>query len=257
MAQSPPKTDPYAQREARKYEQPIASREFILEILAAAGRPLTWRQLAEQLELTSEQDLEALKRRLNAMERDGQLVCNRREGYGLVKKMNLVRGYVTAHPDGFGFLIPDDNSDDLFLSARQMRAVIHGDFVVARVAGIDNRGRREGAIVEILQRNTQTVVGRFLRDQGIGFVIPDNKRITHDIAVPSEHQGTAQPGQIVVVELVEQPSKRRQPIGRGVLFHLPSMERCGTTGNPTLFRAGQPRRFSTTKGYSPITIGDN
>jgi len=214
MDKTSPKTDPYAQREAEKYSQPIASREFIMEMLADAGRPLTLQQLANNLELTQEQDLEALKRRLNAMERDGQVVRNRREGYGLVKKMNLVRGYVTAHPDGFGFLIPDDNSDDLFLSARQMRAVIHGDRIVARVSGIDHRGRREGAIVEILQRNTQRVVGRFLRDKGIGFVLPDNKRITHDIAVPAEYQANAQDGQIVVVELVEQPSKRRQPLGR-------------------------------------------
>ena len=206
------KTDAYAKREAQKYEQPIASREFIMEILADKGVPLTWQQIAKLLGLTSERDQEALLRRLNAMERDGQVIRNRRDGYGLVDKMDLVRGYVTAHPDGFGFLIPDDGSDDLFLSARQMRSVIHRDRIVARVSGIDRRGRREGAIVEVLQRNTHTVVGRFLQDKGIGFVIPDNKRITHDIAVPAEYQGPAVEGQIVVVELVEQPSKRRQPL---------------------------------------------
>jgi len=214
MEKSKNKTDAFAEREAQKYERPIASREFILEMLADKGVPLTWQQLAKLLDLETERDLEALLRRLNAMERDGQVIRNRRDGYGLVDKMDLVRGYVTAHPDGFGFLIPDDGSDDLFLSARQMRSVIHGDRIVARVSGIDRRGRREGAIVEILQRNTHTVVGRFLQDKGIGFVIPDNKRITHDIAVPPESQGAAMQGQIVVVELVEQPTKRRQPLGR-------------------------------------------
>ena len=208
------KPDAYAEREARKYDRPIASREYIMEILADKGVPLTWQQLAIILDLQEEQDKDALQRRLRAMERDGQVIRNRRDGYGLVEKMDLVRGYVSAHPDGYGFLIPDDSSDDLFLSARQMRAVIHGDRVVARVSGIDRRGRREGAIVEILQRNTHNVVGRFFRESGIGFVIPDNKRITHDIAVPKDYQGPAQEGQIVVVELVEQPTKRRQPLGR-------------------------------------------
>ncbi len=185
-----------------------------MEILADKGEPLTWQKIAGILDLHQEQDIEALQRRLNAMERDGQVIRNRRDGYGLVDKMDLVRGYVSAHPDGYGFLIPDDSSDDLFLSARQMRAVIHRDRVVARVSGIDRRGRREGAIVEILQRNTHSVVGRYFKESGIGFVIPDNKRITHDIAVPAEYQGLAQEGQIVVVELVEQPSKRRQPLGK-------------------------------------------
>jgi len=214
MDNSRNKPDAFAAREARKYERPIASREYLMEILAEKGEPLTWQELAAILEIREEQDIDALQRRLRAMERDGQVIRNRRDGYGLVEKMDLVRGYVSAHPDGYGFLIPDDRSDDLFLSARQMRAVIHGDRVVARVSGIDRRGRREGAIVEILQRNTHSVVGRFFRESGIGFVNPDNKRITHDIAVPAEYQGQAQEGQIVVVELVEQPSKRRQPLGR-------------------------------------------
>ena len=208
------KADAFAKREAQKYARPIASREFIMDILADQGKPLTWQKLAAILDLHEEPDIEALQRRLNAMERDGQVIRNRRDGYGLVDKMDLVRGYVSAHPDGYGFLIPDDSSDDLFLSARQMRAVIHLDRVVARVSGIDRRGRREGAIVEILQRNTHSVVGRYFKESGIGFVIPDNKRITHDIAVPAEYQGQAQEGQIVVVELVEQPSKRRQPLGK-------------------------------------------
>jgi ribonuclease R len=206
--------DPYAAREATKYAKPIPSREFILETLSEAGTPLPWQRIAELLNLDEPDDLEALTRRLKAMERDGQLVRNRRNAYGLLDKMDLVRGRVVAHPDGFGFLIPDDGSDDLFLSARQMRTLIHGDRVVAHVAGIDRRGRREGAIVDVLERNTHQVVGRFLFEGGMPFVAPDNKRITHDIFIPPENQNGAQPGQIVLAELVEQPTKRRQPVGR-------------------------------------------
>ena len=208
------KTDPYADREAQKYQRPIPSREYIMAILKERGIPMTWSEIADSLALEDEQDTTALIRRLRAMERDGQVIRNRREGYGLVDKMDLVRGYVTAHSDGFGFLIPDDGSDDLFLSAKQMRSVIHGDRIVAHISGIDRRGRREGSIVEILQRNTERVVGRYHREGGVGFVIPDNKRITHDIVIPVEYQGEAKQGQIVVAELIEQPNRRRQPIGR-------------------------------------------
>jgi ribonuclease R len=210
------KTDAHAQREALKYDRPVASREFILEILAEEGKPLTREQLAEILGYHEEQDLEALARRLRAMERDGQLIRNRRHGYGPVNKMDLICGHVLAHPDGFGFLVPDDGSDDLFLSARQMRQLIHRDRVLAHVSGIDRRGRREGAVVEILERNTHQVVGRFFKESGVGFVVPDNKRITHDVVIPPENQGQANSGQIVVAELIEQPSKQRQPIGQVV-----------------------------------------
>jgi ribonuclease R len=208
------KTDPHAEREARKYDKPIASRELILETLAEAGEPITWQQVAGVLEINDEDGIEALSRRLRAMERDGQVIRNRRNGYGPLDKMDMVHGRIQAHPDGFGFLIPDDGSDDLFMSAREMRALMHRDRVVARVSGMDRRGRREGVVVEVLERNTHQVVGRFQLDGGMAFVIPDNKRIVHDIAVLPENAGDAKHGQIVLVELVQQPSRRRQPMGR-------------------------------------------
>ncbi len=206
--------DPHAEREARNYENPIASRELILETLAAAAEPMTWQQVAEVLDLTDEDQTVALTRRLRAMERDGQVVRNRRNAYGPLDKMDLVRGRIQAHPDGFGFLIPDDGTDDLFMSAREMRALMHRDVVVARVAGIDRRGRREGVVVEVLERNTHQVVGRFQLDGGMAFVIPDNKRVVHDIAVLPENAAEAKHGQIVLVELIQQPTRRRQPMGR-------------------------------------------
>jgi ribonuclease R len=206
--------DPYAEREARKYERPIPSREYILRFLAQRGVPMTRAQLVEELQLGDEQDQEALRRRLGAMERDGQVVRNRRDGYGLTEKMDLVVGRVIGHADGFGFLTPDDASGDLFLSPRQMRSLIHGDRAVARVAGIDRRGRREGALVEVLERGTRQLVGRFHLESGIGFVQPDNRRIQHEIIVPPEHQAGARDGQIVMVEIVEPPREYAQPIGR-------------------------------------------
>ncbi|WP_040852068.1 ribonuclease R [Thiorhodospira sibirica] len=206
--------DPHFQREAQKYENPIPSREFILEVIAQADGPMQFTPLAQMLELNDEQALEALSRRLRAMERDGQLVCNRKGAWLPVNQADLVRGRVIGHPDGFGFLVPDAGGADLFLSPKQMRALFHGDRALARVIGIDHRGRREGAVIEVLERNTQQVVGRLFMEGGIGFVMPDHKRITQDILIPPEHFNGAKPGQIVMVVIREQPSKRTRPIGQ-------------------------------------------
>jgi ribonuclease R len=208
------RTDPHAKREALRYERPIKSREFILQHLESRKAPLSLEQLAHELELYDEIDIEALRRRLNAMERDGQLVRNRRGRYGLVRKMNLVRGRVIGHPDGFGFLVPDDGSDDVFLSARQMRPLFHGDRVIVRLVGADRRGRREGSVAEVLERNTHEVVGRFYVEGGVGFVVASNKRISHEIIIPADQTGGAAEGQIVVAAITEQPSMHSQPVGR-------------------------------------------
>jgi ribonuclease R len=208
--------DPFAEREAGKYETPIPSREYILSVLDDANRLMNREELAYAVGLSREDDIEALRRRLRAMERDGQLLRNRRGGYGLVERMDMVRGRIIAHPDGFGFLVPEEGGDDLFLSPRQMRAVFHADRVVARVTGIDQRGRREGAIVEVLERNTHRVVGRIYFESGISFVVPDHKRLTQDIRIPPEHVGEAQQGQFVTAEILEQPSARTGPVGKVV-----------------------------------------
>ena len=194
------KKDPFAEREASRYESPIPSREFILELLENIGEPTNRGEIASRFNLTSDDDLEALRRRLRAMERDGQLLMNRRGGYGLVDRMDMVCGRVIGHPDGFGFLVPDDGGSDLFLGPGQMRAIFHGDRVVARVTGVDRRGRREGAVVEVLERNTQRIVGRIYFENGISFVVPDHKRFTQDIRIPPDQLGGSRHGQFVTAE---------------------------------------------------------
>lgn len=206
--------DPQAEREAEKYTHPVPSREYIVAYLQEQS-PMTYDELIHAFGLQLEEEHEGLRRRLRAMERDGQLFYTRR-GYGIPEKMDLVVGVVIGHKDGYGFVTPDDGSDDLFLSARQMRTVFDGDRVLARVTNIDRRGRREGMLVEVLERNTHQVVGRFIFEDNIGFVIPDNKRITHDIIIPAEYQSLARHGQIVIADIVEYPSLRSQPIGRVV-----------------------------------------
>ncbi|MFW5724693.1 MAG: ribonuclease R, partial [Halochromatium sp.] len=177
-AQSARDLDPHRQREAKKYDNPIPSREFILETLTEHAAPADFDEVASLLGLSSDEDRVALERRLGAMVRDGQLLRNRREAFCLVNKRDLVAGRVIGHPDGFGFVKPDDGGDDLYLYPKEMRALFHGDRIVARVTGKDRRGRLEGAVVEILERSTTSVVGRLYSESGVGFVVPDNKRLT-------------------------------------------------------------------------------
>ena len=208
--------DPHARREASRYEQPIASRELILEVITEADQPVNRADIGELLDIRDADGAEALRRRLNAMLRDGQLVRNRRDCYAPADQFDLVQGRVIGHQDGFGFLVTDDEGDDVFLSARQMRALFHGDRVLVRITGIDRRGRREGDVVQVLKRNTHSVVGRFYSENGVQFVTPDNKRLPNDIAVPAGESKGAQHGQIVSVEIIQQPAKRSPPVGHVV-----------------------------------------
>ena len=216
MAKSPTNQDPHADREAQKYDQPIPSREFILDFLEKADGPLNRNQLTKALELKDYQDVEALRRRLKAMERDGQLMRNRKGAYGLVEKMDLVKGRISAHRDGYGFLIPDEGGDDLYLNSRQMSTVFDGDEVICRNAGTGQRGKQEGVIVEVLSRNTRQLVGRLFDENGVVFVAPDNARINHDIIIPREAIGSAAVEQYVMVEITGQPGWRSPPTGRVV-----------------------------------------
>jgi len=205
--------DPHIERERAKYENPIPSRELILEVLTEVGVPTHPDDIANKLEIAdSEQD--GFVRRLNAMERDGQVMRNRKGDICLVTKLDLIAGKVQGHPDGFGFLVPDNGSDDLFLGPKQMHRVLHGDRVVVREIGLDRKGRREAAIVEVLEHANSKVVGRLFVEHGVFFVIAENKRISQDILVEPGYDRGAKAGQVVVVELVAQPSKNAEPVAR-------------------------------------------
>lgn len=211
-----PQVDPYVARETEKYQKPIPSREYIMMALAEYGKPLTLADIAQLLQLSTEEDLEALRRRLKAMERDGQAIRNRRKEYGLAKKMNLVRGRVIAHPDGYGFVVPDEDKEegDVFLSEQHMRSLMHSDRVLVNIIGVDHRGRREGTLVEILSRSTQQIVGKYGLKQGIAFVEPDNRRFSQRVLISQLPKVEIAHGQMVVVEITEYPTKDEPAFGK-------------------------------------------
>lgn len=205
--------DPEAAREAEKYDNPIPSRELILSHLAERGAPASREQLIEEFGLHTEDQLEALRRRLRAMERDGQLIYTRRGTYAPVDKLDLICGRISGHRDGFGFLVPDDGSDDLFLSPAQMRLVFDRDRALVRVAGFDRRGRREGGIVEVIERAHESIVGRYYEENGIGFVVADNPKIQQEVLVTPGRTAGARIGQFVEIKITHWPTQRFQPQG--------------------------------------------
>ncbi len=205
--------DPYLEREKQRYGHALPSREFMLQILEEQGVPVNEEALQSLLEITEEEN-EIFSRRISAMVREGQIMRNRKGDICVVEKLNLIKGRIQGHADGFGFLVPDDGSPDLFLSAKEMHKALHGDRVMVREIGVDRRGRREGTIVEVLERAVTQLVGRLHADHGILFVEAENRRISQDILIPTEESMSAGAGQVVMVEIIQQPSKHAQPIGR-------------------------------------------
>ena len=132
--------DPFYERETQQYDNPLPSREYVLQLLAERGVPMPFSELAAALDIAPH-ELDFFDRRLRAMERDGQVVRNRRDAYLLPAKADLIKGRVEGHPDGFGFLRRDDGEPDVFLGPKEMREVLHGDRVMVRISGTDRRGR--------------------------------------------------------------------------------------------------------------------
>ena len=207
--------DPHSERERSRYEEPLPSREHILDTLHEQGVPVAEDELAALLEIEPTERV-TFERRLAAMERDGEVMRNRRNAICVVAKLDLIRGVVHGHPEGYGFLIRDEGGPDLFLSSGEMQKVLHGDRAMARISGTDRSGRPEGKIVEVLERAQHRIVGRLRSEHGVLFVAPENKRINRDFLIPASETSGAEPGQVVTVEIVVQPAKHVQPVGRVV-----------------------------------------
>lgn len=210
--------DPFLTREQQRYEFPLPSREWVIEILEAEGVPLSIAVLAEKLSIRAD-EYEFFERRLKAMARDGQVLINRRGAVCVAEKLELVKCRVEAHKDGFGFAVPLDKQPkqaDFVLYERQMRDLMHGDIVTVRPAGVDRRGRREGQVLDIIERAQTDVVGRFYIERGVAIMEPEDKRLVQPILLEPDSVAELQPksGQVVSAKIESYPHNHQPAVAR-------------------------------------------
>lgn len=228
-----------------QFDPAVPSREQILQFLREHSRQIGLDALSRHFNLQRDTAIAGLEKRLAAMLRDGQ-ISSLRQGFKLNTANQAVTGRVQGHRDGFGFLIPNDGSTDIYLSNREMLKVLHGDIVQVKVTG-DNRGRLEGTIIEVLERGTTRLVGRILYEHGNWVVVPEDQRIKHDIVVPVAELNGAEHGKVVVVEIITQPTRYSQPIGRIV-------EVLGEIDDPGMEIEIAVRKFNVPVDFSKQTL---
>ena len=206
--------DPNLTPEPKTYEHPVPDREFILAFIEKHGKPITRDAMFKAFSLSTEEEAEGLRRRLKAMERDGQLIWCRNATYQIPDKLDLSTGKVIGHKDGFGFLKIEGEDKDLFLPNHQMRFLFHGDTILAQPVKVDSRGRTEARFVRLVEQRKETIVGRYFVEDGLSMVVPDDSRINQEITINKENNGGARHGQIVVVEILQRPKARFTATGK-------------------------------------------
>jgi ribonuclease R len=202
------KNDPHRHREKQKYQNPVPSREFILEHLNEVKKPVALPELLADFGLIKPEEQDGFLYRLKAMLRDGQLYKDRSGGFTPVDSKNLLAGTVQGHPDGYGFVIVEGEHDDIFLSEKEMKGVFPGDHVLVRLKSSRSRRRKEGRIIKVVQRHTKELVGRLIMGNGQAYVQPDDRSCSHRILLNSKDTKGAAADDYVVIRIVQQPTPR-------------------------------------------------
>jgi ribonuclease R len=198
----------------------MTSRSDILRLIREkVHHPATARELSQLLRIPREERV-TFKRHLKSLVSDGELLQVRGNRYGLPDKMDLVVGRLQTNPGGFGFVVPEHarpgERQDVYIAAANLIEAMHGDRVVARVERRTDRGF-EGRIIRILERSQATIVGRFEAEAGgLGYVVPFDRRVLTDVHVPTGQSSSAEPGEMVLVEITRWPTATRGPVGRVV-----------------------------------------
>src|SRR5690349_10934053 len=202
------------------------SRDQVLDVMRErVHHPAGMRELLQILKVPREERT-TFKRHVKSLVSSGELIQIRGHRFGLPEKMDLYVGRLQTHPAGYGFVTPEralENGGDIYISGPLLNEAMHGDRVVVRIERIKEGGRAEGRVIRILERANEWIVGRYDRDDnGMGYVVPFDRRVLMDIFVPPGQEGGADPGQMVTVELTRWPTATRGAIGRvaDVLGHI-------------------------------------
>ncbi|MEO1580884.1 MAG: ribonuclease R [Pseudomonadota bacterium] len=235
------------------YKHPVPDRVGILDALEQAGRPLDFDQIAHLFSLKGKRQKRSLSEVLSRMLRSGQLHLNRQEQYCLSERLEIINGSVRAHRDGFGFLIRDDDEEDMYLSPREMARIMDGDRVATKLKRRTRRGS-EAMILDILERAHQEVAGRYISERGIGLVVPDNPRLTQRLLVPRGKHGKAKPGDVVIAKILDYPD-RDQLATASIARVLGDPEKHGMPTDLAIHAHGIPHRWPRAVGAEAKQFG--
>nr|NIQ01786.1 RNB domain-containing ribonuclease [Nitrospinaceae bacterium]NIR55780.1 RNB domain-containing ribonuclease [Nitrospinaceae bacterium]NIS86232.1 RNB domain-containing ribonuclease [Nitrospinaceae bacterium]NIT83063.1 RNB domain-containing ribonuclease [Nitrospinaceae bacterium]NIU45273.1 RNB domain-containing ribonuclease [Nitrospinaceae bacterium] len=191
------------------------SESNILKLLRKkTNRPLKFSELMKVLNVPDQQRRE-FRAQIKEMVHEGSVVKLRGGRYGLPDEMNLIPGTLSGHPDGYGFVVTEDDSEDVYISRKKLGGAMHNDHVLVRIESKVHRfGRPEGRIVRILERKTQKLVGLFEALNRDGWVIPSEPKYFQDIFIPGKEKKGAKPNQLVTVEIIDYPTRHHPPVGR-------------------------------------------
>jgi ribonuclease R len=221
-------------------------REYILNLMRkSAYRPMTLKELVQHFDIPR-RDRESFTDVINELTQRGEIILISQNRYGLPRKMGLKVGRLSVHPDGFGFVAPEEGGEDVFIKTKELNTAMHGDRVVARVEHALRGQRQEGRVIQILERARTQVVGRFERFSAYGYVTPYDPRLTSDIYVPARASLDAETGQMVVAEITSWSSRNRTPEGRVV-------EVLGSPEDPGVDEAVVARHYRLPAVFSPET----
>ncbi len=196
----------------------MLSRDQILALMRdRVHHPAVVRELLQLLKVPREERT-TFKRHLKSLVETGDLIQIRGQRFGLPEKMDLFVGRLQTHAGGYGFVAPErplEGGGDIYISGPHLNEAMNGDRVVVRIERIKEGGRAEGRVIRILERVNTWLVGRYDRDEnGMGYVVPFDRRVLMDIFVPPGQEGGASPGEMVSLELTRWPTSTRGAIGR-------------------------------------------
>src|SRR5919202_1139532 len=196
----------------------MLSRDHVLALMRErVHHPAAIRELLQTLKVPREERT-TFKRHIKSLVSSGELIQIRGHRFGLPEKMDLYVGRLQTHPAGYGFVTPErpiDAGGDIYISGPHLNEAMHGDRVVVRIERIKDGARAEGRIIRILERANEWIVGRYDRDEnGMGYVVPFDRRVLMDIFIPAGQEGGASAGEMVTVELTRWPTSTRGAVGR-------------------------------------------
>ncbi|HTK29122.1 MAG TPA: ribonuclease R [Vicinamibacterales bacterium] len=196
----------------------MLSRDQVLALMRErVHHPAGMRELLQILKIPRD-DRTAFKRHVKGLVASGELIQIRGHRFGLPEKMDLYVGRLQTHPAGYGFVTPErplEAGGDIYISGPMLNDAMQGDRVVVRIERIKEGGRAEGRIIRILERANEWIVGRYDRDEnGMGYVVPFDRRVLMDLVIPPGQEGGASPSEMVCVELTRWPTATRGAIGR-------------------------------------------